>query len=189
MTPTRHAFPIIAPFMAKKAKQSSPGGRPPRVAVITSSYNATVTDALREGAVREYVSRGGRSSDLTLVSAPGAFELPAISHAAAQTGRFAGIVALGCIIRGETSHDRYIAQAVANGITQSTLETGVPIAFGVLTTDTPEQALARAGGDKGNKGCEAMAALLETIDAVASLRARRPQSKGPARPDKARRRA
>lgn len=134
-----------------------------------SRYNATVTDALLDGAVAAYVERGGKEDDVTVVRAPGAYELPALALAAAQTGRFSGVVALGCLIKGETKHDQYIAQAVANGLVDVTMRTGVPCAFGVLTTETPEQALARSGGKKGNKGREAMEAVLETIDAMREL--------------------
>jgi 6,7-dimethyl-8-ribityllumazine synthase len=140
------------------------------VAIVTSRYNASVTDALRDGAIEAYVRAGGRYEDLALIPAPGSFELPALALAAARAGRFAGVVALGCLIKGETSHDRFIADAVAHGLVQVTIATGVPVAFGVLTVDTPQQARDRAGGSKGNKGQEAMTALLDTIAAIQSLR-------------------
>lgn len=146
--------------------------RPP-VAVVTSRYNATITDALRDGAIEAYVRAGGKYEDLALIPAPGAFELPALALAAAKTGRFAGVVAIGCLIKGETSHDRYIADAVAQGLVQVTIATGVPAAFGVLTVDTVQQAKDRAGGSQGNKGQEAMTAVLDTIAAMATLRAPR----------------
>jgi 6,7-dimethyl-8-ribityllumazine synthase len=106
---------------------------------------------------------------LGIVEAPGAFELTAIAAAAIDSGAFDGVVTLGCVIRGETDHDRYISQAVANGLTTLTIQTGVPVAFGVITANTPGQALARAGGEKGNKGAEAMDALLDAIDAMRHL--------------------
>lgn len=146
----------------------------PSVAIVVSRYNATVTDALLSGARAAYAERGGRAEDLRVVEAPGAFELPALCNAAARTGRFRGVLALGCVIRGETSHDRYISHAVAQGLVNVTLNTDVPCAFGVLTVDTPEQALDRAGGVHGNKGQEAMAALLDTIEQIAALNAGRP---------------
>lgn len=160
----------------------------PRVAIVTSRYNATITDALREGAVGAYVRAGGRRAGLTHITAPGAFELPVLSMAAAESGLFEGVLALGCLIKGETSHDRYIAEAVAHGLVGVSLATGIPAAFGVLTVDTPEQARDRAGGRKGNKGAEAMTALLETMEAIAALgQGREAQRPRAARPDKARR--
>lgn len=144
---------------------------PPQVAIIVSRYNTSVTDRLLEGALACYEAAGGAPDTVVVIEAPGAFELPALALAAARTGRFQGALALGCVIRGETSHDRYISQAVATGLVQVSLETGVPAAFGVLTVDSPEQAEARAGGAKGNKGEEAMQALLHTIAAGDALAA------------------
>lgn len=140
----------------------------PRIAIIVSRYNGSVTSRLRDAAVAEYVAHGGRPTDLEIYEAPGAYELPALALAAARSGRVAGVVALGCLIRGETRHDRYIADAVAHGLVNITVATGIPAAFGVITAENAEQAHDRAGGDKGNKGQEAMSAVLETI---ATLRA------------------
>lgn len=165
---------------------------PPPVAVVVSRYNESVTHALLVGAIQEYEDCGGRREDVTVLDAPGAYELPALALAAARTGRIAGVVGLGCLIKGETSHDRYIADAVAHGLVSVTIETGVPCAFGVLTVDTPGQALARAGGDKGNKGQEAMAALLDTLETIASLNGTGGKAKAArarVRPDKAKGRA
>lgn len=169
----------------------------PPVAIVTSRYNASVTDALRDGAIEAYVRAGGKYEELALIPAPGSFELPALSLAAARSGAFAGVVAIGCLIKGETSHDRYIADAVAHGLVGVTLATNVPVAFGLLTVDTPEQARDRAGGGKGNKGQEAMTALLDTIAAIRSMRVPRAgiapgrmaksEPATSARPDKARR--
>lgn len=122
-----------------------------------------------DGAVQAYLDRGGKESELAVLEAPGAYELISIANAAAATGMYGSIVCLGCVIKGETSHDIHISSAVANGLAQITVQTGVPVAFGVLTTNTNEQALARAGGDKGNKGAEAMAAALGAADAIANL--------------------
>lgn len=168
----------------------------PRVAIIASRYNASITDALRAGAVRAYAARGGRRADLEIVPAPGSFELVPLAHAAALTGRFAGVLALGCIIKGETSHDRHLATAVANGLVNVAIAVGIPVSFGVLTVDSAEQARDRAGGAKGNKGEEAMGALLDTLSTLDKLTrpersaARRaaPRSRGSKlskRPDKA----
>ena len=100
--------------------------------------------------------------------------MPAIAHAAAAQGRFDGVLAIGCIIKGETRHDEYIAHAVANGLVNASLRTGIPIAFGVLTVDTIIQAEERAGGRHGNKGGQSMEALLDTIQTMRSLAAPRP---------------
>ena len=143
---------------------------PPSIAVIVSRYNGSITGKLLEGAIGEYTGRGGSEDDLGIYDAPGTYELTAMTLAAADTGRYRGIVALGCLIKGETRHDRYIAEAVAHGLMQVTLQSGVPVAFGVVTADTPEQARARAGGKKGNKGEEAMRAVLEAIEGMDAIR-------------------
>ena len=122
-----------------------------------------------DGAIGAYLGRGGVESDLAVLEAPGAYELVSIARAAASSGMYGSVICLGCVIKGETSHDLHISSAVANGLAQITVATGVRIAFGVLTTNTNEQALARAGGDKGNKGAEAMSAALDAADAIAML--------------------
>jgi 6,7-dimethyl-8-ribityllumazine synthase len=147
---------------------------PPRVAIIVSRFNGSITARLLEGARSEYRARGGRDDSLAIFEAPGSFELPALALAAAETGRYRGIAALGCLIKGQTRHDRYIAEAVAHGLTQASLQTGVPITFGVLTVDSPKQARARASGGQGNKGADAMAALLGAISSLDAIAAGRP---------------
>lgn len=144
--------------------------RAPAVAVVVSRYNGSITDRLLEGAMAAYRGRGGVDAGVRVVPAPGSYELPALALAAAGSGRFRGVLALGCLIKGETSHDRYIAEAVAQGLVQVTVATGVPCAFGVLTVDTADQAAARAGGTHGNKGEDSMHALLDTIEQIESLR-------------------
>ncbi len=124
---------------------------------------------MRDGAIGAYLDRGGVESNLAILHAPGAYELISIARAAASSGMFGSVICLGCVIKGETSHDQHIANAVANGLAQITVATGVPVAFGLLTTNTNEQARARAGGDKGNKGAEAMNAALDAADAIATL--------------------
>ena len=144
----------------------------PRVCIVVSRYNDSVTRPLRMAAIAAYHARFGPDSGacLGVVEAPGAFELTALASAAIDSGAYDGVVTLGCVIRGETDHDRYISQAVATGLTTLTIQTGVPVAFGVITANTPEQALARAGGADGktgsNKGAEGMDALLDTLDAM-----------------------
>ena len=158
---------------------------PPAVAIIVSRYNASVTDRLVEGAREEYAARGGDAGALAVFDAPGSYELPTLALAAAETGRYRGIVALGCLIRGETRHDRYISEAVANGLMRVSLQTGIPVAFGVLTVENPKQARARAGGEKGNKGREAMAAVLDSLESVEHIRRGTSPAGAADRPDKA----
>ena len=111
------------------------------------------------------------SADVEEFEVPGAFELPQAARAIAETGRFDAVVALGCVIRGETPHFNYICSAVAHGLTAAAGETGVPMTFGVLTTDTEEQAIARAGAGPDNKGFEAAAAAIEMARLFRALRA------------------
>ncbi|MFG0306872.1 MAG: 6,7-dimethyl-8-ribityllumazine synthase [Phycisphaerales bacterium JB040] len=147
----------------------------PPVAIVVSTYNRTVTDALRDGAIGEFLRRGGSRDALAVIEAPGAFELPAVADAAAESGLYRGVCCLGCVIRGETTHDQHISSAVAQGLMSISLRLGVPAAFGVITANTSEQARARAGlvdaasGGKGNKGVEAMAALLDTLGAIDAI--------------------
>lgn len=151
--------------MEERARAAQPD-TPPAVCIVVSRYNPGVTDRLREGALEAFRARFPDSPPPAVVDAPGTFELAALSAAAIDTGLYDGVAALGCVIRGETDHDRHIARAVAGALAMLPIQTGVPVAFGVLTVNTPEQAHARAGGDKGNKGAEAMDALLDTIAAI-----------------------
>ncbi|GAB4385301.1 MAG: hypothetical protein Kow0022_10670 [Phycisphaerales bacterium] len=141
----------------------------PPVAIVVSRYNESITLALLDGARSAYIEAGGSADRLGVIEAPGAFELPVLAGAAARCGLYRGVVALGCIIKGQTRHDEFIASAIAHTLADVAVSTGVPVTFGVLTTDTIDQAQARAGGDKGNKGAEAMAALLETLDALRAI--------------------
>lgn len=147
----------------------------PPIAIIVSRYNQTVTDHLRQGAIEAYVAAGGDAERLTIIEAPGTYELPILCDEAAAQERHAGVVALGCVIRGETDHDRYIAQAVAGALQEVALDAGIPVGFGVLTCNTVAQAVARSGGKTGtgpdNKGRDAMRAVLGTIAAQRALRA------------------
>lgn len=167
-------------------------GPVPPVAVVVSRYNASITERLKQGALEEYAQRAGGTATATVLEAPGAFEIPAIVLGAARSGRFAGVVALGCIIKGETRHDVYLAQSVTGGLMDVVLRTGVPVGLGVLTVDTAAQARARAGGAQGNKGADAMAAVLDTIVELRAVRTRSgtaPASWARPAPDKAARKA
>jgi 6,7-dimethyl-8-ribityllumazine synthase len=151
-----------------KPRKTKPRRTGARIAVIVSRYNASVTDALKAGALAAIRTRGGSAS---VIDAPGSYELPVLALAAAESWEFDGVVALGCLIRGETRHDRYIADAVAHGLMQVSMKTGKPCGFGVITAETAGQAAARAGGAKGNKGQEAADAVLDAVEAVRRLRA------------------
>ncbi|MCK4871582.1 MAG: 6,7-dimethyl-8-ribityllumazine synthase [Phycisphaerales bacterium] len=144
---------------------------PDRVAVVVSTYNAWITKPLLAGAEAEYVRRGGDQARLAVVQVPGTYELTAACRELAASGAYDAVVALGCVIRGETPHFDAICQSVTHGLTEMTLRTGVPVGFGVLTCDTAAQAEARAGGDKGNKGAEAMAAAMDTAGVLDAVRA------------------
>jgi 6,7-dimethyl-8-ribityllumazine synthase len=151
--------------MRVTANDGSPDALPPaagyRFGLVISRFNAAVTDALRTGAREALAQAGAVESDIEDTWVPGAFELPQAAQALAETGRFDAVVCLGCVIRGETPHFEYISSAVAHGIMRASGETGVPIAFGVLTTDTEAQAQARSGPGRDNKGWEAAAAAIE----------------------------
>ena len=140
-----------------------------RFAVIVSRFNEAITSSLRDAAIAALKEAGAADANVQLLTVPGAFEIPQAARAAAETGRFEAVVCLGCIIRGETPHFEYIAAAVAHGITAAAGETGVPMAFGVLTTDTAEQAAARSGPGADNKGREAAAAAIEMAALYKSL--------------------
>ena len=142
-----------------------------RFAVIASRFNEAITSALVTGARAALEEAGARREEVTLVMVPGAFELPQAARAAAATGRFDAIVCLGCVVRGETPHFEYISAAVAQGLMNASGDTGVPMAFGVLTTDTWEQAEARAGAGRDTKGFEAAAAALEMAAVLRAFRA------------------
>ena len=138
-----------------------PSGAGFRIALIVSRFNAQITDLLRNAARAALAESGTAASDVEEFAVPGAFELPQGARCAAETGRFDAIVCLGCVIRGETAHFEYVASSTAHGVMAAAADTGVPMAFGVLTTDTEEQARVRAADDGGNKGREAVAAALE----------------------------
>lgn len=146
-----------------------PSGAGFRFAVIVSRFNGAITGSLRDAARAALGESGVATTDVEEFSVPGAFELPQAARCAAETGRFDAILCLGCIIRGETPHFEYVSSSAAQGVMAAAGDTGVPMAFGVLTTDTEAQALARAGDDEHNKGREAAAAALEMAVLFRSL--------------------
>ena len=140
-----------------------------RFAVVVSKYNDFVTDRLQTGALEALATAGVDRDEVTVVRVPGAYELPLAAQHAAESGRFDAVVCLGCLIRGETPHFEYISSAVSQGLTTAAAATGIPITFGVLTTNSVEEALARAGDGPTNKGYEAAMAAIEMAEVVAEL--------------------
>ena len=132
-----------------------------RFAVVVAKYNDFVTDRLQVGALAALTHHGVLDADVTLIRVPGAFEIPTAARLAARSGQFDGIICLGCLIRGATPHFEYISSAVAHGLTAASLATGIPMAFGVLTTNSAEEALERAVDGPSNKGWEAATATVE----------------------------
>ena len=135
-----------------------------RVALVASRFNSFVTDRLVEGAVDAIARTGGDPDAVRIYKVPGAFEIPLVTKRLAASGRYDAVVCLGAVIRGATPHFDYVAAEVSKGVAQVALETGVPVGFGVLTTDTLEQAVERAGAKAGNKGWEAAMAVVETVN-------------------------
>ncbi len=148
---------------------AGPVSGPGACAIVVSRYNDSITSMMLDGAVGAYFEAGGNDEDLAILEAAGAYELISIANAAAGSGMYKSVVCLGCVIKGETSHDQHINDAVAGGLARIMVKTGVPVAFGVLTTNTVEQAMARAGAAKGNKGAEAMGAVLAAAGAIEAL--------------------
>jgi 6,7-dimethyl-8-ribityllumazine synthase len=146
--------------------EGEPDGTRRGVAIVASRYNGEITNKLLESALEELDEAGVRRDAITIMPVPGAFELPLAAMALAKTRRFACVVALGCVVRGETPHFEFIASEAASGLQLAALETGVPVAFGVLTVDMIEQAEARV-----SKGAEAVRTALAMADAFAQLRA------------------
>jgi 6,7-dimethyl-8-ribityllumazine synthase len=144
-----------------------------RFALVVSKYNDFVTDRLQAGALAALAAAGVAPTDITVVRVPGAFEIPLAAQHAAGSGQYDAIVCLGCIVRGETPHFEYIASAVSHGLTTGAAATGVPMTFGVLTTNSIEEAIERAGEGPSNKGWEAAAAAIEMVAVLVQL-ARRP---------------
>lgn len=140
-----------------------------RFGLVVSRYHDFITDRLQAAALDTLLSAGAAMADVTIVGVPGAFEVPITAQHLAQGGRIDAVICLGCLIRGDTPHFEYIASAVAHGLTAAAAATGVPMAFGVLTTNTVEEALARAGEGPDNKGREAAAAAVEMASVVAQL--------------------
>jgi 6,7-dimethyl-8-ribityllumazine synthase len=140
-----------------------------RLAVVAGQFNGDVTKLLLDGALSELADHGLEPDRVPVVWVPGAFEIPVAAKRLAESGEHDAVVCLGAVIRGDTPHFEYVAGECAAGISRVALDTGVPIAFGVLTTEDLDQALARAGGVEGNKGAEAAATAVEMVDLLRQL--------------------
>jgi 6,7-dimethyl-8-ribityllumazine synthase len=140
-----------------------------RIVLVASRFNESIVERLVQGAVEALASHGADPASLKLVRVPGAFDLPPVVRKLAESRNFDAIVALGAVIRGETPHFDYVAGECAAGLARIAYETGVPVAFGVLTTDTVEQAEERAGGGEGNKGADAARAAIELANLMRKL--------------------
>lgn len=140
-----------------------------RIALVASRFNESIVNRLVQGAVEALASHGADTTAMELVRVPGAFDLPPVVRRIAEARRCDAIVALGAVIRGETPHFEYVARECAAGLARVASDTGVPVAFGVLTTDTVEQAVERAGGEHGNKGADAARAAIELASLMRKL--------------------
>lgn len=152
--------------------RGEPGANTKRFAIVVSKFNSLVTQRLLTGAQNAFREHGALDDAVDVFWVPGSFELPLVAKRLAADGRYAAVVCLGAVIRGETAHFDHVAREAAAGIAAASRETGVPILFGVLTTDTLEQALDRAGGKNGDKGHDAALGAME----MASLMTRLPQN-------------
>jgi 6,7-dimethyl-8-ribityllumazine synthase len=139
------------------------------IAIVAARFNEFVVDALVDGAVEQLLRHGVAEEHITVVRVPGAFELPPVVRRVALSGAHHGVIALGAVIRGATPHFDHVAGNCAAGIARIACEVPVPVIFGVLTTDTIEQAIERAGAKAGNKGADAAVAVLEMVDLAAQL--------------------
>ena len=140
-----------------------------KIAIVISRWNSFITERLLEGAIDTLVRHGIEDADIVVVKVPGTFEIPLLAQQLAASKRYDAIICLGCLIRGSTPHFDYIASECSKGIAQAMMQHSVPISFGVLTTDSIEQAIERAGTKAGNKGAEAAMAAIEMVSLIQAL--------------------
>lgn len=140
-----------------------------KIAIIASRFNDFMVNSLIGGAVDYLVRHGADKDDLAIIRVPGAFEMPVVAKKVADSKKYDGIVALGAVIRGATPHFDFVASETTKGLAHVSLEYGIPVGFGLLTTDNMEQAIERSGSKAGNKGVEAASALLETLQVLKQL--------------------
>jgi 6,7-dimethyl-8-ribityllumazine synthase len=145
---------------------SAPAGR---FAIVAARFNSVVTESLVAGCRDALERHGVPEASIDLAWVPGSFEIPLVARKLAATGRYVAVVCLGCVIRGETSHYDHVAGQAASGVMQAAMSTGVPVIFGILTTESVEQALNRAGLKSGNKGAEAAMAAIEMVNLLARI--------------------
>ncbi len=153
-----------------------------RFAIVASRWNDFLTSKLVDGAVDALASAGAAEGDVEIFMVPGAFELPLAAQKAAESGKFDAVIAIGVVIRGETPHFDYVAGEAAKGVSNVSLETGIPVMFGVVTTDTVEQAINRSGLKAGNKGYEAAMAAVEVATLYREMASTENKGKGKAFP-------
>ncbi|WEV58195.1 6,7-dimethyl-8-ribityllumazine synthase [Ligilactobacillus acidipiscis] len=139
-------------------------GQNKKIAIVAAQFNEVVTKKLVKGAVTQLEKLGVSESDITILWVPGAFEIPRITKCTIESQKFAGVITLGAVVRGETSHFDYVCQGVTASIAEITLHSSIPVMFGILTTNTMKQAIDRAGGKAGNKGVECANDLIEMIN-------------------------
>ena len=140
-----------------------------RVGIVVAEFNDFITSRLLEGAVSGLEAHGVRDDDVTIASVPGSFEIPLVAKKMSESGQHDAVICLGAVIRGETDHYNFVAGEAAKGIANASVSTGVPVIFGVLTTDTVEQAINRAGGKQGNNGYGAAVAAVRMANLVRSI--------------------
>lgn len=140
-----------------------------KVAIVASRFNDFIVSNLIAGAEDCFVRHGGNTDDLTLAYVPGAFEIPLVAQKLAETGKYDAVVCLGAVIRGATPHFDMVANESAKGIAQASMKSGVPVTNGILTTDSIEQAIERAGTKAGNKGADAMISAVEMVNLVKGI--------------------
>jgi 6,7-dimethyl-8-ribityllumazine synthase len=150
--------------MAHKELEGGLNGSGLRLAIVCGRFNSFIVDSLLSGAIETLVRHGVPENAITVAKVPGAFEIPVTVKALAESGEFDGVLAIGAVIRGGTPHFEYVAGECVKGIGSVALATGIPVGFGVLTVDSVEQAIERAGTKAGNKGAEAAEAVLETAN-------------------------
>jgi len=140
-----------------------------RFGLIVSRFNSFISDRLLEGAIDTLIRHGANNEQLTVVKVPGAFELPLIAKKMADSDKYDALICLGAVIRGGTPHFEYVSSEMTKGIASVSLQSGLPIAFGVLTTDSVEQAIERAGTKAGNKGVEAAMSAIEMVNLLGAV--------------------
>ena len=149
--------------------QGTPAACPGRLAIVVSRYNESITGRLLSGAMETLQSAGVGEAAIDVVWVPGAFEIPLVADRLANSHQYVAVLALGAVIRGETTHDQHINRAVSLQLAETSIHSGVPVMFGLLTCDNLEQAIHRSGGNSGNKGSECAKAALEMIDLLRQL--------------------